>query len=431
MEVTMSHKVSTLESEQFFTLFDDELKPKVWNLGKFKHQNYFSFNLKLPEVMPAEFNRSISYILEHSGMSLRGQYIDKYKRHYLLVLLNLARSLLCKQWLLIPMNTGAYRPGSNPHRNGFTLRYMKDILDILHEAELIYVKKGKKYTIQPQLTAIQPSERFGAELCLIALESSSEFAGDYVSLSKPHNDYTPSQIHNEQLIRDRDDMNTINSFIESHSWPMKGPLKRIYSGEVGLSGRIYCDFQAIPKRTIRIRPTCLIDEDPIAEVDIKSSHPRLAAQIFEDIKLSRDFYREVSDDTNIFASKVKDYFRVALSSDKREGALAAFNNMEQINSTYDFTLLEHWMADNYPNIPLYSGWSKIAMNIEGEIIKHVLLLGVEENKVVLPIHDAVALKVQDAEWGRNAIHKAWLRVMGKDYCEVDIEYPDNFEPIDP
>lgn len=96
----------------------------------------------------------------------------------------------------------------------------------------------------------------------------------------------------------------------------------------------------------------MIDEDPIAEVDIKSSHPRLAAQIFEDIKLSRGFYREASDDTNIFVSKVKDYFRVALSSDKRESALAAFNNMEQINSTYDFTLIEHWMTDNYPNIPL-------------------------------------------------------------------------------
>ncbi|MDA8866593.1 hypothetical protein N9H77_03705, partial [Porticoccaceae bacterium] len=109
----MPHKVTTLSNEKDFSIFDDDLKPKTWNLGKYKHQNYFSFNLKLPEVMPEEFNRSISYILENSGMSLRGQYIDKYKRHYLLILLNLARSLLCKQWLLIPLNTAAYKPGSN------------------------------------------------------------------------------------------------------------------------------------------------------------------------------------------------------------------------------------------------------------------------------------------------------------------------------
>ena len=83
------------------------------------------------------------------------------------------------------------------------------------------------------------------------------------------------------------------------------------------------------------------------------------------------------------------------------------------------------MADNLPNIPLYSGWSKVAMNIEGEIIKYVMLKGIDESKVVLPIHDAIAVKVQDADWGRNTMHEAWLNVMGEDYCEVDIDYPNN------
>ena len=423
----MVPKVTALSTDADFSIFNDDLKPKVQNLGSYKHQSFFSYGLIIPTSLPQEFDRNISYMLEQSKLNLRAGFIDKYKRHYLLMLLNLARSLLCRQWLLIPMNSKAYRPNSVPHKNGYNLRYMQDIIRTLYDSEMIHVKKGRKYTNQPQLTAIQPTERFGEELCLMALESSSEFAGEYVSLSKPLEHYIPSQQEEAQFTQDQHDMNAINFFLMNHSWPMKGPMKRIYSGEIGLSGRIYCDFQTIPKRTIRIRPTCLIDEEPIAEVDIKSSHPRLAAQVFESKKLSRDFYQNVSDETDVFITKVKDYFRVALSSDKRQSALAAFKNMEQLNTNIDFARLEQWMADNLPKIPLYSGWSKVAMNIEGEIIKYVMLKGINESKVVLPIHDAIAVKVQDADWGRNTMHEAWLNVMGEDYCEVDIDYPNNSE----
>lgn len=423
----MPPKVTSLSFEDDSFLFDDDSKPRVWRLGKYKHQNYFSYNLVMPSIMPREFDRSVSYVLEESKLKLRGTYIDKYRRHYLLLLLNLARSLLCRQWLLIPMNSGAYKPGSNPHRNGFNLRYMKDIIETLYGSDLIHMKKGKKYNNQPQLTAIQPSERYGPELCLMALESESEFTGEYVSVSKLISGYNPSQISIDQFRQDQVDMDAINSFMQPHSWPMKGPMKRIYSGEIGLSGRIYCDFQRIPKRTVRIRPTSLIDEEPIAEVDIKSSHPRLAAQVFERIRLPRGFYNEVALDTGVFVSKVKGYFRVALSSGTRKSALGAFTNMDQINTALDFNLLEDWVRRNLPNIPLYESWSKIAMNLEGEMVKYVMLLGVKYQKVVLPIHDAIAVKVRDAEWAKNAMHLAWLEVMREDYCEVDIQYPDSFD----
>ena len=100
--------------------------------------------------------------------------------------------------------------------------------------------------------------------------------------------------------------------------------------------------------------------------------------------------------------------------------------MDQINTALDFNLLEDWVRRNLPNIPLYESWSKIAMNLEGEMVKYVMLLGVKYQKVVLPIHDAVAVKVQDAQWAKDSMHRAWLEVMNEDYCEVDIEYPDNF-----
>ena len=103
----MATKVTSLSTDADFSIFDDDLKPRVRNLGKYKHQAFFSYNLVIPTTMPQEFDRSISYMLEQSKLNLRAGFIEKYKRHYLLMLLNLARSLLCRQWLLIPMNSKA------------------------------------------------------------------------------------------------------------------------------------------------------------------------------------------------------------------------------------------------------------------------------------------------------------------------------------
>jgi len=36
-----------------------------------------------------------------------------------------------------------------------------------------------------------------------------------------------------------------------------------------------------------------------------------------------------------------------------------------------------------------------------------------EGKVVLPIHDAVALKAQDAEWAAERMEAAWVQVCCK------------------
>ena len=61
------------------------------------------------------------------------------------------------------------------------------------------------------------------------------------------------------------------------------------------------------------------------------------------------------------------------------------------------------------------------MNHEGSIVKNVMLRGVNEGIVVLPIHDAVAVRRSDAQWASRVMKEEWKKHFGYDYCEVDIK----------
>jgi hypothetical protein len=64
------------------------------------------------------------------------------------------------------------------------------------------------------------------------------------------------------------------------------------------------------------------------------------------------------------------------------------------------------------------------MNHEGEIIKEVVLRGVDSDIPVLPIHDAVAVRQSDKEWAIRTLKDVWRDYFGLDYCEVDVKADD-------
>jgi hypothetical protein len=198
---------------------------------------------------------------------------------------------------------------------------------------------------------------------------------------------------------------------------------------VGFSGRIYCDFQNLARRNVPIRQHSLIDGERAVEVDIVASHPRIAVQEFHDEKLPTTFYQDVAEELSIDRLKIKEFFRVALSSDSRSKARKKFI----YNTGYDladYDSIEKWSLNRYPKLPFYKQWSQLAMNYEGEIIKEVMLRGVDSDIPVLPIHDAVAVRQSDKEWAIRTLKDVWRDHFGKDYCEVDVkaEDLDNYLP---
>lgn len=213
-------------------------------------------------------------------------------------------------------------------------------------------------------------------------------------------------------------MEVINTFLKQHSWAAKSSISRIYSGRVGRAGRIYCNYQQLPQRRLNLRQNCLIDGEPLIEVDIKASHPRLAVALHHKEKLPRNFYQQVEKLTGVYQSKVKHFCQNAFSCSSREDALSSFRKNEPHGDEIDFNAVEECVLNIYSKLPFYSGWSVLAMNYEGEILKRVMLQGVENNIVALPVHDAVAVQRKHKAWAEKTMIKIWGEVVGVDACEV-------------
>ena len=329
-------------------------------------------------------NEFIDWIINQSEIRLQERSVYRFRHLSSVILLNLGKCLIQRRWLQIPKGKSKYARGTIPHTLGFTYRHTVHILNFLEQQELIYAIKGAKYKEDPQLSAFQSTEFFDARLALLSMSSTSDFDVDVVRVNKQDGSITPSQ--QEQIDEDIRNLTIINNYLQSHTYPFKGPLVRIYSGRVGLSGRIYCEYLGIASRTLPLRQESLIDGQDVVEVDIRSSHPRMAIQEFYGECIPSTFYQDIADETDIFKPKVKKYFQVALSSGTRASAIGGFS--KEGYDRKDFETLESWLISKYPEVPLYKKWSLEAMNHEGELLMRVMLKGVKEDKVVLPVHDA-------------------------------------------
>ena len=411
----MANKVTKLNESHQHLINDDDNKPykhkiKRENLGD---RRFIDWSLTIG-YQSTLLNECIDWIIIESGIKLQKRTVDSFRNLAGVVLLNLGGCLIQRSWLQLPKKKDEYAPGTIPHRYGFTIRHVSHILNFLEQQDLIYLIKGAKYKNDPQLTAIQPTELFDVRLSILSMSSISDFDVELVRVNKQDCPITPLQ--QKQIDEDIKNLTTINNYLKNHSYPFKGPMTRIYSGQVGLSGRIYCDYQRIASRTLPLRQESLIDGQDVVEVDIRSSHPRMAIQEFYGECIPANFYQDVVDELGIFKPKVKKYFQVALSSGNRVKAFRGF--LKEGYDRSDFETLESWMQSRYPKVPLYNKWSLEAMNHEGELLMRVMLKGVKEDKVVLPVHDALAVKKVDEEWAIRTLKETWLDYFGYDYCMV-------------
>ena len=72
---------------------------------------------------------------------------------------------------------------------------------------------------------------------------------------------------------------------------------------------------------------------------------------------------------------------------------------------------------------LFSGWGIFAQNFEGQILKDVLLEGIKEDIVCLPVHDAVAVQQQHQNWAREVMLETWQEHMDGVRTKVKVDLP--------
>ena len=102
-----------------------------------------------------------------------------------------------------------------------------------------------------------------------------------------------------------------------------------------------------------------------------------------------------------------------MGADDRDAALNSCKT-EGITNVM-FEALEAACAELYPDLQLFTGWTHQAQNLEGQILKKVMLKGVDEGVVCLPVHDAIAVQRRHEAWAVRTMISTWAEVVG---CDV-------------
>ena len=194
----------------------------------------------------------------------------------------------------------------------------------------------------------------------------------------------------------------------------KGPIRLFYKGDPFNEGRLYTPFQNLPDRLARVRINTLIDGEPIAEIDFNANHLRLQLAVLHGQDAGNTPYEDIGAASGINDRDIiKAFITRAMGADNRDAAQNS-SKTEGITSVM-FGALEAACAELYPELQLFTGWTHQAQNLEGQILKKVMLKGVDEGVVCLPIHDAVAVPKRHQLWAVKTMIDTWTEVVG---CDV-------------
>ena len=326
--------------------------------------------------------------------------------HFQCILLSLSWAIYRRQWVLVALDSHAYSKDPWLKRYGFNYAHTTAVVDYLEGMGLITKKIGKLFTAKPTRTRIYPTERLQMTLWDFFLDSEQPIEPPYVTINEPTGGYEYINAGLEESHPDLADMTKINEFLKGHQWACKAPVRLVYKHNPFASGRLVTPYQGLPDRKIRLRINTLIDGQPICEVDFNANHLRLNLAVIAGEDAGETPYEDIGELAGIEdRQRIKMYTTIAMGSSSREDARGACYKEGISNSLFD--VIEAAMLKRYPKVGLYTGFGVNAQSLEGQILKQVMLEGVEQGIIALPVHDAVAVTQDSADWAKEAMLRAW------------------------
>ena len=377
-------------------------------------------NSKLHLKLSSLINR---YVEETRGN--RGpKQLEVFKYHWQWILLGLSRSIITNSWLLVSLDTKAYAHDEWLQRYDIKYSSIKPIVDYLEDQGLITVLKGKKYKDKPSRTRLFPTATLSNKLWEYALEQEQPIEGPYLRINETDDiwEETMFQVKADESHPDMDDMIAINEFIKPHRWACKAPIRLVYKHTPFQGGRLITPFQNLPDRRARIRINTLIDDQPICEVDFNANHLRLVLALKTNEYAGDTPYEDICHEAGVASrDMVKRFLTVAMGADNESSGRKAlyqegFDNIF-INRIYQ------GVQKRYPKLELFSGWGIFAQNFEGQILKDVMLEGIKEDIVCIPVHDAVAVQQQHQTWAKEVMLETWQEHMDGVRTKVKVDLP--------
>jgi hypothetical protein len=363
------------------------------------------------------------YVQETKGE--RGaKQLEAFKSHWQWVLLGLSRSLITNSWLLVSLDRNAYASDIWLQRYDIKYASVKPIRDYLESQGLIKVLKGKKYKGQPSRTRLFPTETLSSQIWEYVLEQEQPIEGPYLTINETDDiwEETMFEVKADQSHPDMDDMIAINEFLKPHRWACKAPIRLVYKHTPFQGGRLMTPFQNLPDRRARIRINTQIDGQPICEVDFNANHLRLNLALFAKEYAGETPYEDICKESGVASrDMVKKFITVAMGASSE---MAARNSLarERFNGEL-FNRINAGVQKRYPKLQLFKGWGIFAQNLEGQILKDVMLEGIKEDIVCLPVHDAIAVQQQHQDWAIEVMLETWQEHLKGVKTKVKVDFP--------
>jgi hypothetical protein len=340
------------------------------------------------------------------------------------VLLGLSRSLLTNSWLIVSLKKNTYADDIWLQRYDIKYASVKPIVDYLEAQGLAQVLKGKKYKGQPSRTRLFPTEALSSQIWEYVIDQEQPIEGPYLTINETDDiwEETMFKVKADESHPDMDDMIAINEFLKPHRWACKAPVRLVYKHTPFQGGRLITPFQSLPDRRARIRINTQIDGQPICEVDYNANHLRLNLALFAKEYAGETPYEDICIESGVASRDlVKKFITVAMGASSE---MAARNSLARERFTGDmFNRIHAGVQKRYPKLKLFNGWGIFAQNLEGQILKDVMLEGIKEDIVCLPVHDAVAVQQQHQDWAKEVMLETWQEHLDGVRTKVKVDLP--------
>jgi hypothetical protein len=341
---------------------------------------------------------------------------ETHRKYLRSILLNLARGALTGQWTIFSGDSNSYSEGSLMHTLGFTSRRrVHAILELLESRGGLLKVTGKKYQKQGQANLYWASDTLREQLIWFGLQTMapSSFSMPFLRINDPQESWQHYKWPKGH--EDYQQMQAINEFARDQEWACKSAINLVFKHDALRAGRLHTPFQNLPSRKHKIRINTQINGNPICEVDFNANHLRiLLATHKRDVVGGDDAYAAIAEKAKVERNSVKGFFTVAMNCPSFEKAHHAARETSYRVSYEDSNAIYSAFECIYPDVPLFSegiNFGVIAQNLEGRILRRVMLQGIQENILALPIHDAVAVELDRMSWACDAMRDAWEEEM--------------------
>jgi len=374
----------------------------------------------------SKLHLKLSLLIDRYVQETKGQrgakQLEAFKSHWQWVLLGLSRSLITNSWLLVSLDRNAYASDIWLQRYDIKYASVKPIVDYLESQGLIKVLKGKKYKGQPSRTRLFPTETLSSQIWEYVLEQEQPIEGPYLTLKQGDDPWSETVFNLDESHPDLGDMIAINEFLKPHQWACKAPIRLRYKHTPFQGGRLYTPFQNLPDRRARIRINTQIDDQPICEVDFNANHLRIVLALKAKEYAGDTPYEDICDQASVASrGMVKRFITVAMGAkDEMSGRKALYQE------SFDDDFIDRIYAGvqkRFPKLELFKGWGIFAQNLEGQILKDVLLEGIKEDIVCLPVHDAIAVQQQHQYWAKEVMLETWQAHLDGVKTKVKVDLP--------